>query len=116
MKTMTQTRNPSQPSIDRSSTVEPVDAGEGITDLAAAVCTLRTVNEVSAFLRDLCTRAELEALGHRWQTARLLDEGIPYLEIAERVPTSTATVTRVAQWVWHGTGGYRVALDRVKQR
>ena len=56
-------------------------------------------DEVTRFLRDLCTRAELEALAHRWQTARLLDEGVPYLEIAERVPTSTATVTRVAQWV-----------------
>ena len=41
---------------------------------------------MTRFLRDLCTRAELEALVHRWQTARLLDEGVPYLEIAERVP------------------------------
>ena len=65
---------------------------------------------MTRFLRDLCTRAELEALAHRWQTARLLDEGVPYLEIAERVPTSTATVTRVAQWVRHGAGGYRIAL------
>ena len=73
-------------------------------------------DEVTAFLRDLCTRAELEALAHRWQTARLVDEGVPYVEIAERVPTSTATVTRVAQWVRHGTGGYRIALDRVERR
>ena len=72
---------------------------EGIDELAAAIRTLRTTDEVTRFLRDLCTRAELEALAHRWQTARLLDEGVPYLEIAERVPTSTATVTRVAQWV-----------------
>ncbi|MSO95671.1 MAG: DNA-binding transcriptional regulator [Thermoleophilia bacterium] len=113
---MTRTRLPSQPSIDRPSVAEPLDGVEGITELATAIRTLRTVNEVTAFLRDLCTRAELEALGHRWQTARLLDEGVPYLEIAGRVPTSTATVTRVAQWVRHGTGGYRVALDRVKRR
>jgi hypothetical protein len=25
-------------------------------------------------------------------------------------------VTRVAQWLKHGTGGYRVALDRVKPK
>ena len=31
----------------------------------------------------------------------------------QTVPTSTATVTRVAQWLRHGTGGYRIALDRV---
>ena len=89
---------------------EPRDEIGGIDELAAAIRTLRTTDEVTRFLRDLCTRAELEALAHRWQTARLLDEGVPYLEIAERVPTSTATVTRVAQWVRHGTGGYRIAL------
>jgi TrpR-related protein YerC/YecD len=93
-----------------------LDAVAGIEELAAAIRTLRTTDEVTRFLRDLCTRAELEALAHRWQTARLLDEGVSYLEIAERVPTSTATVTRVAQWVKHGTGGYRTALTRARRR
>jgi TrpR-related protein YerC/YecD len=88
------------------------DAIEGLDDLAAAIRTLRTEGEVTRFLRDLCTRSELEALAHRWKTAQLVDEGVPYLEIAERVPTSTATVTRVAQWVRYGTGGYRIALQR----
>ena len=93
--------------------VEPV---AGLDALAAAIITLRTPDEVQRFLRDLCTLPELEALAHRWQTVRLLDEGIPYVEIAERVPTSTATVTRVSQWLRHGTGGYRLALDRVKRK
>jgi TrpR-related protein YerC/YecD len=94
----------------------PVDLVDGIDELAVAIRTLRTTDEVTRFLRDLCTRAELEALVHRWQTARLLDEGVPYLEIAGRVPTSTATVTRVAQWVKHGAGGYRIALERAGKR
>ena len=97
-------------------TDQPVDLVDGIDELAVAIRTLRTTDEVTRFLRDLCTRAELEALVHRWQTARLLDEGVPYLEIAERVPTSTATVTRVAQWVRHGAGGYRIALERAGKR
>jgi TrpR-related protein YerC/YecD len=92
------------------------DAIEGIDELAAAIRTLRTGDEVTRFLRDLCTRSELEALAHRWKTAQLVEEGVPYLEIAERVPTSTATVTRVAQWVRHGTGGYRIALERRPRR
>lgn len=103
------------PTISPSS-VQPSEDVEGIDELAAALRTLRTADEVKRFLRDLCTRAELQALTHRWQTARLLDEGVPYLEIAERVPTSTATVTRVAQWVKHGVGGYRIALERAKRR
>ena len=89
---------------------------EGIDDLAAAIRTLRTQDEVARFLRDLCTRAEIEALAHRWKTAQLVDQGVPYLEIASRVPTSTATVTRVAQWVRHGAGGYRIALRRTSRR
>ena len=40
----------------------PVDLVDGIDELAAAIRTLRTTDEVTRFLRDLCTRAELEAL------------------------------------------------------
>ena len=88
---------------------KPID---GLDELADAMLSLRTREEVRRFLRDLCTLPELEALAHRWQTALLLEQGVPYTEIAERVPTSTATVTRVAQWLRHGTGGYVLALDR----
>jgi TrpR-related protein YerC/YecD len=88
----------------------------GLDELADAVLTLRTRDEARRFLRDLCTLPELEALTHRWQTVLLLDEGVPYVEIAARVPTSTATVTRVAQWLRHGTGGYRIALERTRRR
>jgi TrpR-related protein YerC/YecD len=94
----------------RSHEVEDV---AGLDELAEAMLTLRDRDEARRFLRDLCTLAELEALAHRWQIARLLEQGRPYLEIAERVHTSTATVTRVAQWLRHGTGGYAIALDRV---
>jgi TrpR-related protein YerC/YecD len=103
----------SQITTDPERSVEPLP---GLDELAAAIVTLRSADEVKRFLRDLCTLAELEALAHRWQTVRLLEQGVPYLEIAERVPTSTATVTRVAQWLRHGTGGYRIALDRARRR
>ncbi len=95
---------------DLSRAVEPLP---GLDDLAEALISLKTADEAQRFLRDLCTLPELEALAHRWRTAQLLDEGAPYVEIAARVPTSTATVTRVAQWLRHGTGGYRIALDRL---
>jgi TrpR-related protein YerC/YecD len=89
-----------------------VESLAGLDDLAGALLSLRDEDEVVRFLRDLCTLSELEALAHRWQIARLLEEGRPYLEIAETIGTSTATVTRVAQWLRHGTGGYRIALER----
>jgi TrpR-related protein YerC/YecD len=81
-------------------------------ELFQALLTLETPAEIEAFFRDLCTLSELEAMAHRWQVARLLERGLPYLEIAERTGASTTTVTRVAHWLKHGEGGYRLALDR----
>jgi TrpR-related protein YerC/YecD len=81
-------------------------------DLFETVASLKTKEEAQSFLRDLCTRAELDAMAHRWQVARLLDEGLPYLEVARRAHASTTTVTRVAQWLRRGEGGYRLALQR----
>ena len=105
-------RNRQEPTpVERE--IEPIP---GLDDLADALLSLRRRDEVTRFLRDLCTFTELEALAHRWQTVRLLEQNVPYLEIAERVPTSTATVTRVAQWLRHGTGGYRIALERMHGR
>ncbi|MGD0716023.1 MAG: YerC/YecD family TrpR-related protein [Gaiellaceae bacterium] len=81
-------------------------------ELFAAIASLRTQDEVERFLRDLCTLAELDAMAHRWQMARLLNEGLPYLEVARRAHASTTTVTRVAQWLHRGEGGYALALRR----
>jgi TrpR-related protein YerC/YecD len=85
-------------------------------DLFATIAALRTPQETQAFLRDLCTRAELDAMAHRWQVAQLLEEGLPYLEVAQQAHTSTTTVTRVAQWLRNGEGGYRLALSRRTKR
>ena len=85
-------------------------------DLFETVASLRTKDETQRFLRDLCTRAELDAMAHRWQVARLLDEGLPYLEVAKRAHASTTTVTRVAQWLRRGEGGYELALRRRRRR
>ena len=85
---------------------------DDVESLIEALLAMRTPDEMAALLRDLCTLGELEALGHRLAAARLLDTGLPYTEIAARVGGSTTTVTRVAQWLRHGEGGYRMAIDR----
>jgi len=81
-------------------------------ELFATIASLRSAAEAEAFLRDLCTRSELDAMAHRWQVAKLLEEGLPYLEVAKRAHASTTTVTRVAQWLRNGEGGYALALRR----
>jgi TrpR-related protein YerC/YecD len=86
-------------------------------DLCDALARLDRRDDLAAFLRDACTLSELEAICHRLEVARLLDEGgRTYLEIARTVGTSTTTVSRVAHWLTHGEGGYRIALDRLAER
>lgn len=81
--------------------------------LASALLSLRTVEEVQAFLADLCTPAELEAMGDRWRVVPLLQGGVPYREIHDRTQVSVTTIGRVARTLERGEGGYRLAAARV---
>lgn len=85
-----------------------------LDSLYEGVLLLKNVKECRAFFRDLCTLGELQEMSERFEVARLIDEGVPYREIAERTGVSTATITRVAQWLKNGEGGYRLVLDRLK--
>lgn len=84
--------------------------------LFEAILLLKNADEVERFFRDLCTIGELEAMAHRWHAARLLDQQIPYQEIARITGASTATVTRVAQWLRRGENGYRLVLERMEKK
>src|SRR5436190_18448078 len=87
-----------------------------VDDLCDALLAMRSSDEVAAFLRDVCSLHELEVLSHRWHADRLLDQGVPYPQVAQRVHGSTTTVTRLAHWPRHGEGGYRLVLDRRTKR
>jgi TrpR-related protein YerC/YecD len=84
-------------------------------ELVDAFVRLRDPESVAAFLHDVCTVNELDAIGQRLQVARLVDEGLAYQEISRRTGASTATVTRVAQWLHHGEGGYAAVLKRSRR-
>jgi TrpR-related protein YerC/YecD len=84
-------------------------------ELVSAFAKLRDPDTVAAFLRDICTANELDAMGQRLQVARLVDDGVHYQEISRRTGASTATVTRVAQWLHHGEGGYRAVLKQSRR-
>jgi TrpR-related protein YerC/YecD len=71
------------------------------------------VEEAERFFRDLCTLGELRDLSQRWAVVRLLNQGLHYAQISQRTGASTATITRIASWLRHGEGGYRLMLDRL---
>lgn len=88
---------------------------EPVIALSEAIACLGSTDEIAELLRDLCTRREISEMASRWQIVRLLDQGLSYRDIAQQTGASTATVTRVSQWLHHGTGGYQLALDRLKE-
>lgn len=83
--------------------------------LVKALTALKTEDEVAALLRDMLTPAEIEEFANRITIVKLLNEGLPYLEIAKEVGTSTTTVTRVAHWLYNGCGGYQSLLKKLKK-
>ena len=82
--------------------------------LIDALLRLEDAEEAGRFLRDLCTLGELRDLGQRWAVVRLLDSGMHYAEISRETGASTATITRIASWLHHGEGGYRLMLERTR--
>jgi TrpR-related protein YerC/YecD len=82
--------------------------------LLDAILSLEDRAEAERFFRDLLTLGELHDLTLRWSVARLLDGGLHYAEISQRTGASTATITRIASWLRHGEGGYRLILDRIR--
>ena len=90
---------------------EPLDTA--LEGLVKALLTLRSPGEVRAFLDDLCTPAELEAIADRWRVVPLLVEDIPYREIHDRTGVSVTTIGRVARCLERGAGGYRLVADRL---
>ena len=77
---------------------------------------LRLDGRVAAerFFRDLCTLTEIRDMAQRWAVVRLLDTGMHYAQISRQTGASTATITRIASCLNHGEGGYRDALERLR--
>lgn len=82
-------------------------------ELFGAILAIRTHQEAANFFRDLLTMAEIKEFSHRWQMVKMLVAGKSYSDIAKKLKTSTATVTRVAWWLYHGCGGYRTIASRM---
>ncbi len=82
-------------------------------ELFSAVLKLKNTDEATRFFRDLLTIAELKEFANRWQAVKMLTQGTSYAVIAKKLGMSTATVTRVAQWLHHGMGGYQILANRL---
>ncbi|NLI96251.1 MAG: helix-turn-helix domain-containing protein [Synergistaceae bacterium] len=88
-----------------------------LTDqLCKAILVLETEEEVYRFLEDIATIGEIRALAQRLEVARLLSEGYTYPQIAQQTGASTATISRVKKFLEYGADGYKIVLDRLKEK
>lgn len=86
-----------------------------IDRLFQAMLDLESIDDCYEFFEDLCTIKELQDMAQRLDTAVLLDEGLNYQTISKQVGVSTATISRVSKCLNYGSGGYKKALERLKE-
>ena len=86
---------------------------ESLNQLFDTIVNLKTREECSKFFEDICTVKEMLDMAQRLDVAVLLDQGVSYQTIAQKINVSTATISRVSRCLNYGSGGYRLALDRL---
>ena len=117
---------------------------EELTDLYNAMLTMRDSTEMHKFFVDLCSINELHSFLHRWQIVRRIEQGKSYEEIIKEISpkeesssdkvnsnkkstgrvrgkarsstkVSSTTISRVKNCYVNPDGGYRTALERLKE-
>lgn len=117
---------------------------EELTDLYNAMLTMRDSTEMHKFFVDLCSINELHSFLHRWQIVRKIEQGKSYEEIIKELSpkdepssdkadsnkkstgrvrgkarsstkVSSTTISRVKNCYVNPEGGYRTALERLKE-
>ena len=90
--------------------------------LCDAVLSLKTKEECYELLEqdetreDICTINEIKALEQRLQVAKMLKNKKTYMDIASETGASTATISRVNRCLNYGSDGYKIVLDRLKNK
>ena len=73
---------------------------------------LETRKECELLLEDLCTYAETENMAQRLYSAKLVLEDKTYARVEEETQISSATLSRVSRCIKHGSGGYRMIIEK----
>lgn len=84
--------------------------------LFEAILLLENEEECYRFFEDICTVSEIKAMAQRLEVAGMLDREQIYTDIAEKTGASTATISRVKRCLHFGADGYRLILDRLKNK
>ena len=88
---------------------------ESVDRLFQTILSLQSLEECYAYFEDLCTVKEILDMSQRLDAAVLLAQGMSYQRIMEQVDISTATIGRVSKCLNYGAGGYKAAIEKLKE-
>ena len=88
---------------------------EVLSELISLLAHMQEPQLLEDFLRDLLTPQELEEICSRWELIKLLADGVPQREIAQRLGLSIGKVSRGAREWKYGHGGFRRALELLRE-
>lgn len=95
--------------------IEDKEYFKDIHFLYKVINSLKNVDGIKLFLKDMLTPAELRMFKRRWHIAILLGDGYDIRTVADKTKTSTQTVSRIKQIMDEGRGGLRLALKRMRR-
>lgn len=80
-----------------------------------AVMSFDSKEDCKNFFDDICTIQEMQAIVQRLEVASHLLNGKSYVEVNKITGASTATICRVGKCINYGNGGYRKAIENIKE-
>ncbi len=85
-------------------------------DLINSFSIIKSPSESALFIQDLLTASEIMNLSVRLRIAKLLLASLTYKEISEQTHASTATITKVSQWLSRGGEGFKKVVGKLPLR
>ena len=87
---------------------------KNLDEIFSTVMKFESIDDYYNFFEDLCTVNELNSFSQRFEVAKMLDKKCVYTDIASRTGASSATISRVSRSLTYGKGGYKKALELIK--
>jgi TrpR-related protein YerC/YecD len=85
-------------------------------EFAEGVASLRSIEEIAHFIKDLLSEPETTMLARRLQIAKLLYQNFTYDQIRKTLSVGFGTIAKVHTWMQVYGEGYRTVLERTKRK
>ncbi len=92
------------------------DFEKDLDSFAKSFLKVRNLAESKLYLSDLFSKNEIKVLTLRFKIAKMLFDGIPYVDIERRTGASSATIARISESLKYGNDGLRQILERTKRK